>query len=270
MKLGCAVWLINAPTLAQRIKWVAEQGFEAISLITTRLARDETDLALTMNLVRDHQLATTFHLGIGKIEDGPHWEQWEGQMREVEGWVDAVGRVGNVSFDVGLRELGPQQHECAYEATTAVLRHTLARLAARGLQVSVENGWGPRGTAEHIQRLQEVAADPRLGLLLDLGHANIHTHLQGLSPEAYIPSLPLPIYELHVHDNDGVSDQHEGVGAGCIDLPAMSRGLKAKGFDGLATVEVCPSVKPVELADCQQMAKVTRTKTAFAQAWGEA
>lgn len=267
MKLGCAVWVINAPTLAERIGWIAEQGFEAISLITTKLARDEADFALSMDLVRDRELTTTFHLGIGRIEDGPPWEQWEEQMREVEGWMDAVGRVSCVSFDAGMREVGPNEFECAYDQTAAVLRETIGRLAGRSVSVMIENGWGPRGTQQHLQRLKDGVADEGLGLLLDLGHANIHTHIHGLQPQTYIPALPLPVHELHVHDNDGVGDQHEGVGVGCIDLGAMSRGLKAHGFEGIATVEVCPGVKAIEFGDVEQMSKIVRTRDEFAQAW---
>ncbi|MFQ6131047.1 MAG: sugar phosphate isomerase/epimerase family protein [Armatimonadota bacterium] len=270
MIIGCAVWTINAPTLAERVEWIAEQGFEAISLITTKLARDEADLGFCQNLVRDHELTTTFHLGIGKIENGPHWGQWEEQMREVEGWLGAVGRVAHVSFDAGMREVGPQRYECAYQATAEVLRETIGRLADHGVQVLIENGWGPRGTEEPLHRLKEAVGDDRLGMLLDLGHTNIRTHLHGLQPADYVASLPLAIHELHVHDNDGVSDQHEGVGAGCIDLSAMCRGLKVKGFDGIATVEVCPGVKPIDQGDPEQMCKISHTKEAFDQAWREA
>jgi sugar phosphate isomerase/epimerase len=57
----------------------------------------------------------------------------------------------------------------------------------------------------------------------------------------YISRLPLPIIEVHVHDNRGDRDSHEPLGAGDTPFPAVAGALMAVGFDGVSTIEIAPS-----------------------------
>jgi sugar phosphate isomerase/epimerase len=92
------------------------------------------------------------------------------------------------------------------------------------------------------QDLAPLLGLPRFGILIDLGHMHFWLHARpyysGVSPEQFLANVPVPITEVHVHDNDGTADQHRPLGTGTNDIDAAVRGLRAAGFDGVCTVEV--------------------------------
>ncbi|MFA6033577.1 MAG: TIM barrel protein, partial [Myxococcota bacterium] len=48
------------------------------------------------------------------------------------------------------------------------------------------------------------------------------------------------VFSLHLHDNDGVSDQHLLPGGGVVDFAGIAALLAGTGFDGILTMEVAP------------------------------
>jgi sugar phosphate isomerase/epimerase len=85
---------------------------------------------------------------------------------------------------------------------------------------------------------------PAYGMLVDLGHLNMRITAQpyfrrrGLAE--YFRALPLPVLEVHVHDNKGDHDSHAHLGFGTGDFAAMASALQEKGFDGISTIEIAP------------------------------
>ncbi len=88
----------------------------------------------------------------------------------------------------------------------------IRRAASAGLRLSIENT--PHTTPQDFNQVfadlnQGPAASPRVGMCLDIGHANLcaayHNdyvgYLDALSPE-------VPIIHLHVHENYGDADSH--------------------------------------------------------------
>ena len=63
-------------------------------------------------------------------------------------------------------------------------------------------------------------------------------YYEGVTPEEYLSNVPVPITEVHVHDNDGTRDAHRPLGTGTNDIQAAARGLSRAGFDGTCTIEV--------------------------------
>jgi sugar phosphate isomerase/epimerase len=84
-----------------------------------------------------------------------------------------------------------------------------------------------------------------MGMLLDVGHANIHVRSDDNGGEhrgdiaAYVRRLPHEFLEVHLSDNKGVEDDHMYLGWGNLDLPALFGALKERNFRGKLTVEVC-------------------------------
>jgi sugar phosphate isomerase/epimerase len=62
-----------------------------------------------------------------------------------------------------------------------------------------------------------------------------------MSVADYIGRLPLPIVEVHLHDNNGQKDEHGHFGLGNIDFGEVAAALKSVGFDGVSTIEIAPS-----------------------------
>ena len=115
-------------------------------------------------------------------------------------------------------------------------------------------------------RVWEAAmAYPNYRLLSDLGHTNVRLSDTGdqpiwclynegenlplpagnNSPEAFRNSLkrkPLPIVELHVHNNSGQKDEHRALSDGTADYAGIVPILKELGYDGLVTLECSPTI----------------------------
>jgi sugar phosphate isomerase/epimerase len=90
-----------------------------------------------------------------------------------------------------------------------------------------------------------VLADDRFGMLIDLGHLNLRRHKEAyfgrLTAIQYILRAPLPIIEVHIHDNTGERDSHQALGEGNLALDDVIYGLHKAGFDGVSTVELVPA-----------------------------
>ncbi len=92
--------------------------------------------------------------------------------------------------------------------------------------------------------LAPLSREPRWGILIDIGHMHLRLsgdgYYAGMSILEYLAQVPLPIIELHVHDNDGLSDQHAPLGAGTVDFAEVATAVCASGFDGVSTIEIVP------------------------------
>jgi sugar phosphate isomerase/epimerase len=93
--------------------------------------------------------------------------------------------------------------------------------------------------------LEPLLACPRYGILIDVGHLNIRlctdADHRGVSVAEYFARVPLPVVEVHLHDNSGSRDEHGHFGLGNIDFGEVARALKAIDFQGVSTIEIAPS-----------------------------
>ena len=73
---------------------------------------------------------------------------------------------------------------------------------------------------------------------LDSGHTNVAVGGGCLSVPDYIRYFGDRIKMLHLHDNDGVNDQHLIPGFGYINWPAVFDALEEVGYDGYYNYEL--------------------------------
>ena len=86
--------------------------------------------------------------------------------------------------------------------------------APEDLLLALENVMEPG--PETLVEIARGVDDPRLGLCLDVGHAN--TCVSETPPRDWLaPMLPY-LRHVHLHDNHGALDEHLPLGAGTIDL----------------------------------------------------
>jgi sugar phosphate isomerase/epimerase len=112
------------------------------------------------------------------------------------------------------------------------LRSIVERTKPMGIDIMYEPIGTEHDEAEVVESI--LARVPGLSLHLDLGHAN----LCGRSPETVIRYFSGRIRHIHLHDNNGMYDQHLPPGTGRIDWPAVAQALKAAAYDGTVTLEV--------------------------------
>jgi len=115
--------------------------------------------------------------------------------------------------------------------------HLLHKVAREyGVRIAIENVPQKYGsimkTTEDFRRLYEETGLSDIGIVLDTGHANLEAQT-----ERFLTQLPEKIFELHLSDNMGESDQHLGIGYGKIDWQQVTSHLKQITFNGIIMIE---------------------------------
>jgi len=175
------------------------------------------------------------------LEDNRRWSLIDpstaGRAEALQAASDGLHAAGALGAEAGVLHLGWQRdawdahsHGWAREAVVALL--PVARAA--GVRLLLENIISP-GTrvAALMALLDEVDPAREVGLCVDLGHA----HVDGGVLEELQAALPR-LAHLHVHDNDGCSDQHLPPGAGTIPWERVLALLAETGYAGQAALEL--------------------------------
>lgn len=122
--------------------------------------------------------------------------------------------------------------EINYEFFTRLL--TCAR--GSGVSICLENMpftkialSSPRQILDFIKTMN----DPSLGFCLDTGHAAVW----GIQPAQALREAGSFLRVMHVHDNDGVHDQHRIPGMGVTQWQAFRQALQDIHFDGVFSLE---------------------------------
>lgn len=88
-----------------------------------------------------------------------------------------------------------------------------------GMEISVENQEsncnGILNTPRDVETLAE--SYPEVKLTYDAGHGNTH----GIGVAQFLPAVIDRLRYLHLHDNNGVRDEHLALGRGNLDMPLL-------------------------------------------------
>ncbi|HEX9792951.1 MAG TPA: sugar phosphate isomerase/epimerase family protein [Planctomycetota bacterium] len=165
----------------------------------------------------------------------------------------------------GVLHLG-WQGDVWSESSHAWAREAVAELlpVARhcGVQLLLENiiSEGTRA-ARLVELLDELDPVGDAGVCLDLGHAHVEGDVLD-QLEAALPRLA----HLHVHDNDGASDDHRAPGAGTLPWRAVLGRLRAHDYRGQGALEIRDSSKGRETA-ATVVAREAGLARAFEHTW---
>ncbi len=128
-----------------------------------------------------------------------------------------------------------------------------------GVKIAVENMWqkqiyskaivpdvcsNPYELAEYIDALNEKYGGG-FTACLDIGHCL----LTGVDPAAAIKILGSRLGNLHIHDNDALTDKHLMPGRGIADFAAVMQALKAIDYKGEFTFEADKYIKQHAVSD---------------------
>ena len=119
-----------------------------------------------------------------------------------------------------------------------------------GVNIAIENlpakYWFLMNTPEEFLKMYRETNLP-IGIVMDLGHANLEKQI-----EPFFNLLADKIIHIHASDNNGVDDQHFGIGQGIIDWNWFSQTLKKNGYDKSVIVESMTRV-PESLQKLKQL-----------------
>lgn len=85
-----------------------------------------------------------------------------------------------------------------------------------------------------LKDLADAVDDPRLGLCLDVGHANA---VSKIPVRQWLKRLAPRLKHLHLHDNDGTADLHQIPGDGSLGFPALMDEIEAAAPEATLTFE---------------------------------
>ncbi len=103
----------------------------------------------------------------------------------------------------------------------------------KGLTVVLENVMEPG--PETLVQIAQGVDDPRLGLCLDVGHAN--TIVSKVPPLSWVEPMAPYLRHVHLHNNEGEMDTHSALGQGKISMEAVLDRILARSPETTFTIE---------------------------------
>ncbi len=140
--------------------------------------------------------------------------------------------------------------------------------------IAIENIWFPTNTPEKLLDLKSAFDTPYLGFCYDSGHANLMKkevpgdsyvkdawrkhHLLQPYDDAILPKMLPYLVNCHLHDNQGLCDDHDLPGTGTIDWAHV-----------IALLRNAPNLKCVqsEVIPVRQSVPISRLCQTFAKLW---
>lgn len=281
MKTGLAIWHYPHRTLVENVEFFAQNGFTAVSALGAQfyeVCKNKTEAKALADVLRKHAVTFTVHHNALPYEKHPEAEFFKqvGEMRE---WQEQYGLIDILSFDVRDRE------EANLERYTKFALDTFGDTETK---IALEDYPMTEGERRQAQKLKVYG---KFGLLVDIGHTNIRIRRSGadtmeeylktgqtppiasgtVSEEEFYRALVskgLPIYEIHLHNNDGLKDQHGLLEEGTIDMQAIAHALKKIGFDGVLTIESVPGWHGIEGEEADRA--IIKTREFWDSVWVKA
>lgn len=105
-----------------------------------------------------------------------------------------------------------------------------------GIEIGLENSLSDGLCREVKDLLKVIDSVKGLKVVFDTGHANTIN----LNPIYYFKKLKNFIVDIHIHDNNGKSDQHALIGEGNIDFKTLLKECKNSGYYGPFILELFP------------------------------
>ncbi|MHC4250545.1 MAG: sugar phosphate isomerase/epimerase family protein [Planctomycetota bacterium] len=220
--------------LAERVRWAADKGFDAVSFDDAQLTADGPGGVgrEVERLLGRLGLAVTVHPSPGP-RGSPEKEEAFGRAVERAAELQkSTGCVRSIGIDPAwVSEKGVVVYDA--ERTERALEGIARATDGLGVAVAVEN-WKINPEADEFHRLSRALDGSDLRLLLDLGHL----HVMHEDTVAAAREVPLRVCEVHVSDNKGRSDDHMPLGRGSMPVAEIARVMRERGEDCIWTLEM--------------------------------
>lgn len=109
-----------------------------------------------------------------------------------------------------------------------------------GVNMAIENlpakYWFTMSTPEDFHKFYKETSLP-IGIVLDIGHAHLENQVQ-----PFFDQMADKIVHIHASDNNGVNDDHFGIGYGNLDYNWFAKTLKKIDYQERVVIESCDHV----------------------------
>lgn len=251
---GLAIWHYPHRTPIENVIFFADNGFSSVSMQGKKMYKvceDETSAAHLAAIVKERNLVLTVHYKMPETHSSEDVKDFEKFIDGMAKWQKTYGLISVLSFDV------PQNIR---DNVLPYLRYVLKY--EQFSKIAVED-FGL--TEDERKQIEPLKADKRFGYLVDIGHLYIRlrgecvdkmTQFENSPHECPVTKNPgyddfmrafaskeFPIFEVHLHNNDGADDTHLFFEDGTLDMQIISDVLRDIKFDGIATIESAPGYK---------------------------
>ncbi len=101
-----------------------------------------------------------------------------------------------------------------------------------GVTIAAENIFEKNPFA--LRALAETVGSPHFGICIDTGHLNLFSEVP---LDQWFTSIAMSVKEVHLHDNNGASDEHLPIGEGEIDFDKLFGAIKENSPGAILTIE---------------------------------
>ena len=220
-------------------------NYQAHALFATYVGEPEKDAFLLQALVKS--VAGADSIGCRNLIVHPAFLQYDRQLTQQE------------EFEVNLSRYGALI-PAAKEYGVRILLENMFTGHSGKIYGAVCSE--PSEACRYIDELNRLAGGPLFGFCFDTGHSL----LAGKDIRRSMDALGGRIFAFHVHDNDGVSDQHLAPYMGILDWDRFVEGLRDISYDATMCFETFNVFNRVDRELCPDVMRViARAGRMFAQ-----
>ena len=217
------------------LRRIAEAGYSHVHWChqwNTDFLYDDGEIAAIAAWMRELGLGLTDLHGSAGVEKG-----W-GSLREyerqagaalVQNRIDMAARLGSdvVIMHAPKEVTDPVTADRGWPQFMRTLDELRPHARERGVRLALENG-----DFDILDRVFAVHGPDYIGLCYDSGHGNVRPG--GLDRLERVRDR---LISLHLHDNDGASDQHKPLFSGTVDWPRLARIIAASAYGKWVSME---------------------------------
>lgn len=253
---GLAIWHYPHRNMVENIRYFAAWGLPSVSVHGAQFVNAIADPAMSEAIaaaVSETGVVFTVHYCLPRGHAPEAVAVFEAGISAIAAWQRAHGSIAVLSFDV------PQtiRRGVGIGGYLDFVLETVpdCRVAVEDFGLNADE----RGQIAHLK------GNDRFGYLVDIGHLflrmrgenrsgkTLFSHAPDEGPVSKTPDAAafaaalegkdFPIFEMHLHNNDGVEDVHWFLEQGEMDILAVAKALREMGFNGVLTVESAPGFR---------------------------
>jgi sugar phosphate isomerase/epimerase len=224
--------------ILDEIAWMADAGMDFIDLTLEPpgAASWNVDAPAIRRALERHRLGVVGHTAWYLPMASAIPEIREGAVTELRRCLEIFGDVGAKWMNLHPDRHTPWHPRHFYiEQNIATIHELLPHAENCGVGLMIENLPGDYNSAPQLAELLNPV--PKLGLHLDIGHANLQVPHN--TTEEILKAHGKRLRHVHLHDNKGGhADLHLPLGTGTVDVRRHVEALRKCGYDGTITLEV--------------------------------
>lgn len=252
---GLAIWHYPHRSLLENIVFFAEQGFSCVSVLGSKMTMACQDCELSgkiASVIKEKQLVLTVHYKLPESHSVEDVKDFKTSVDIMANWQRNYGKLISVlSFDVpqGIRDNIMPYIQYVLDC------HDFDRVAVEDFGL----------TEEEKLQIEPLKNNKRFGFLVDIGHMYIRMRGKNKEGKTLFENSPeecekkekpiyndfikafkskeFPIFEIHLHNNNGVDDLHYFFDEGTLDMQIIANVLKDLKYDEILTIESAPGFK---------------------------